>query len=60
MTPQPKRRHSHGRTQRRRAQDALVRLNLVECPTCHNAKLPHRVCPICGTYNNAQVIEVES
>jgi len=60
MTPLPKRRHSHGRTHRRRAQDALTRLNLVECPKCHNVMLPHRVCANCGSYRNAQVFEVES
>lgn len=59
MTPLPKIRHSHGRTHRRRAHDALTRTHLVECPSCHNVKLPHRVCPSCGSYRDEKVLEVK-
>jgi large subunit ribosomal protein L32 len=30
-----------------------------ECPQCHQAKLPHRVCGNCGYYGGRQAIEVE-
>jgi len=33
---------------------------LVECGTCGNKILPHRVCPKCGYYRGNQVIELES
>jgi large subunit ribosomal protein L32 len=59
MTPLPKRKLSSGRRDRRRAHDALKQLNLVECPQCHEMKLPHRVCPNCGYYKNREVIEVK-
>jgi large subunit ribosomal protein L32 len=60
MTPLPKRRHSHGRTHRRRAHDALSQIKLVECTTCHAMKPAHAVCPNCGVYRGMTAIEVES
>ncbi len=60
MTPLPKRRNSHSRSLRRRSHDALMRTRLVECPSCHTVKLPHRVCPHCGSYNNEKVLEAEA
>ena len=29
------------------------------CPQCHQAKLPHVVCPNCGWYGGRQAIDVE-
>ncbi|MBM3187829.1 MAG: 50S ribosomal protein L32 [Chloroflexi bacterium] len=58
MTPLPKRKHSKGRTHRRRAHDALKRINLVECPSCHSMRLPHTVCKSCGNYRGQAVIQV--
>jgi large subunit ribosomal protein L32 len=60
MTPLPKRKHSKGRTHRRRAHDALSQVKLVECGSCHNLHLPHRVCPGCGQYNGRVVVHVEA
>ena len=31
----------------------------VECPQCHEMKLPHQVCANCGHYNGRQVKAVE-
>jgi large subunit ribosomal protein L32 len=59
MVPQPKRKHSKGRRDRRRAQDALVALNLVQCSQCGEMRLPHTVCPKCGHYHGREVIEIE-
>jgi large subunit ribosomal protein L32 len=57
--PNPKRRHSKARRDRRRAHDALPAPGLSECPHCHESKAPHRVCPHCGYYKGRAVIEVE-
>ena len=48
--PNPKRRHSQRRTSSRRAHDHLKSMALVECPQCHEKKLPHRICLKCGYY----------
>jgi len=57
--PVPKRKTSKGRRNRRRAHDALKRPNLVTCPVCHEPKLPHQVCPHCGSYRGQEVIEIK-
>jgi len=59
MTPLPKRKQSKGRTRRRRNHDALTMVKLVECPSCHSMRLPHRVCPGCGYYRGQPVLRVE-
>ena len=60
MTPLPKRKHSPGRTHRRRAHDALHPINLVECSSCHEKRLPHHVCPKCGNYRGMDVLEIKA
>ncbi|MDI6715928.1 MAG: 50S ribosomal protein L32 [Actinomycetota bacterium] len=56
----PKRKTSKARRDSRRAHwKALAGPTLVECPQCHEPKLPHRVCSSCGYYNRREVIEVE-
>lgn len=32
---------------------------LVECGTCGNKVLPHRVCPKCGFYRGKQILNLE-
>jgi len=59
MTPQPKRKLSIGRRNRRRSHDALKPRALVGCPNCGEMCLPHRVCPSCGHYQGREVIEVK-
>ncbi len=54
----PKRRHSRSRRDKRRTHDALTPPTLVACPQCREPKLPHAVCPQCGTYRGRQVIPV--
>jgi large subunit ribosomal protein L32 len=49
--PNPKRRHSKARRDRRPG--------LSLCPNCHEPKLPHRVCPRCGHYKGKAVTEAE-
>ncbi|MBN1254531.1 MAG: 50S ribosomal protein L32 [Deltaproteobacteria bacterium] len=55
----PKRRTSKARRDRRRSHDRLTSVNLSLCPQCHEPKMPHRVCPHCGTYKGKEVVEVE-
>ena len=60
MTPLPKRKTSRGRQHRRRSHLALTPQKLVPCPQCHALRLPHHVCPECGTYKGVTVIEQEN
>ena len=55
----PKNKVSKARRYKRRANWKLTAPNLVECPQCHELKLPHRVCPSCGQYKGKEVIKVE-
>ncbi len=57
--PLPKRRHSKARGAKRRTHWKLSSPNIVECPHCHQPKLPHRVCPHCGYYKDKEVISTE-
>jgi large subunit ribosomal protein L32 len=59
MTPHPKRKHSKGRRDRRRAHDALGANNLVACSNCGSMRLPHTICPNCGHYQGREVFEVK-
>jgi large subunit ribosomal protein L32 len=56
--PLPKRRHSKQRGRKRRTHWKLTAPGLVDCPHCHTAKLPHRVCPHCGWYAGQEVMKV--
>jgi large subunit ribosomal protein L32 len=62
MTPLPKRKISKGRRNRRRSHYNLKPTTLELCSNkdCKQLKMPHRVCPHCGTYNGAQVIDVQA
>ncbi|MCB2186387.1 MAG: 50S ribosomal protein L32 [Deltaproteobacteria bacterium] len=53
----PKRRQSHTRGAKRRSHDAITLPNVVLCPQCGEPKLPHKVCPSCGTYKSRQLLE---
>ena len=58
--PLPKRKLSHQRTARRRAQNwKLEAPSVGDCPRCHAPKLPHHVCPACGFYNGRKVLTVK-
>jgi large subunit ribosomal protein L32 len=59
MTPQPKRKLSRGRRDRRRAHHALKSANLVICNNCGELRLPHRVCPNCGFFKGREIIEIK-
>jgi len=57
--PNPKRRHSKARRDKRRAHDALPMPPSSKCPNCGEPKLPHRVCAHCGQYRGRDVIQVK-
>jgi large subunit ribosomal protein L32 len=59
MTPQPKRKVSQGRRDRRRAHHAIKPRNLVQCNNCGEMRLPHTVCPNCGHYKGREIINIE-
>ncbi|MDX1778326.1 MAG: 50S ribosomal protein L32 [Thermodesulfobacteriota bacterium] len=55
----PKRRLSKSRKRKRRTHDRLSLVNMTTCDQCGEAKLPHHVCPHCGTYKGREVIKIE-
>ena len=55
----PKKRQSSARRDKRRANHTAARPRLNECPRCHSPRLPHRVCPTCGTYAGREVISFQ-
>jgi len=57
--PNPKRRHSKARRDRRRTHDALDVMSASTCPNCNASKLPHRVCPVCGFYRGKQAVRLQ-
>ncbi len=59
MPPHPKRKHSSGRRDRRRAHDALGAPHLAQCENCGEMHLLHTVCPKCGHYRNREVIDMK-
>jgi large subunit ribosomal protein L32 len=54
----PKQKQSHSRTHKRRAQHKISAPTYNACPQCHSPRLPHRVCPVCGTYAGREVVHV--
>ncbi|MBQ3751525.1 MAG: 50S ribosomal protein L32 [Bacteroidales bacterium] len=56
--PNPKRRHSAMRRDKRRANDFITAPQLTTCSHCGAPILTHRICPECGYYRGKQAIEV--
>ena len=52
----PKGKTSKARKRSRAANWKLNKPNLVECPHCHELKMPHPVCGNCGYYDNEEVV----
>jgi large subunit ribosomal protein L32 len=56
--PVPKKRHSKSRTRKRRSSHARMDAPTVNlCPKCSEPKLPHHICPNCGTYKGREVVK---
>ena len=53
----PKRKTAKSKTKMRRAANSkMTATGFVECPLCHEPKLPHRVCPDCGHYKGKEIV----
>ena len=55
----PKQRTSKAKRDKRRSHDALSAAARSVCPQCNAPKLPHRVCPSCGSYRGRTIIETD-
>jgi len=55
----PKKRTSRARRDKRRATHAPSITHTNSCPRCHSPRLPHRVCPTCGTYAGREIVSPE-
>lgn len=58
--PNPTRRHSTARRDKRRANWKLTAPTTVKCnnPACEGIHMPHHACPSCGTYDGRQVFNL--
>lgn len=59
MAPLPKKKYPKARQRQRRSHIMINLPHLVPCPQCHSLRLPHRACPVCGTYRGRTVLKVE-
>lgn len=59
MPPLPKKKTSRSRVRRRRMHLTATVSSLVVCPQCRSPRLPHHVCPVCGTYRGREVLAIE-
>lgn len=57
--PNPKRKHSKQRRDKRRTHDKAVAPTLSTCQNCGSAIQYHRVCPECGYYKGKPAIKKE-
>ncbi len=53
--PVPKRKTSKSKRDMRRTHQKIAAPNVIACPQCGEAILPHRVCPDCGTYKGRDI-----
>ncbi len=60
MTPLPKRKYAKARQGKRQSHLNQALPSLSECPQCHSAKMPHRVCPVCGYYKGREAITIKA
>lgn len=56
----PKQKQSHARTSKRRSTHKVKSAGYNACPQCHSPRLPHRVCPTCGSYKGQEVLAADT
>lgn len=56
----PRNRNSNAHKNTKRAHHAKVKKNFASCPECGIQKMPHVVCPSCGTYRKRKVVETST
>jgi large subunit ribosomal protein L32 len=52
----PRKKVTRSKRNMRRSHHRLQPVNLVECSSCGELKLPHHICQACGHYNGREVI----
>jgi large subunit ribosomal protein L32 len=52
----PKKKMSRSRSRQRKAAWKFEAPQSTACPQCGAAKMPHRVCPSCGSYKGREAI----
>jgi len=55
----PKRKVSKSKRDKRRTHQKISGPELMECPECGEAKLPHHACLECGDYKGKNVLDKE-
>lgn len=56
----PKKKVTPRRRGNRRSHDHVALPQLAPCPQCKTLRPTHHVCPVCGTYNGHQVLEIKA
>ncbi|MBS3999767.1 MAG: 50S ribosomal protein L32 [Desulfobulbaceae bacterium] len=54
--PNPKRKHSKSRRDKRRTHYKASSMQTAVCPQCAAVKLSHAACPECGYYNGRKAL----
>lgn len=54
--PNPKRKHSKSRRDKRRTHYKASSMQTTSCPQCGSVKLSHAACPECGYYNGRKAL----
>ncbi|MBT3376891.1 MAG: 50S ribosomal protein L32 [Lentisphaerae bacterium] len=49
---------SKRRIRHRKAANRYRGMQVTTCPMCGGTRMPHRVCPSCGSYGGRQVISI--
>lgn len=56
----PRNRHSNARKNSKRSHHAKKPKQVTTCASCKTPKLPHVLCPSCGSYNGRVVVAKEA
>lgn len=59
MAVQKSKKSKAKRDSRRASSYKLPRVTIATCSNCGEAKLPHRVCKSCGSYDGKDILDVE-